>query len=205
MLCKGETMSKRIFIAMLAFFPTILRSQNFTDVALTPPMGWNSWDCFGPTVTEDEVKTNADYMASHLKKYGWEYIVVDICWYVENDKAHGYNEKDAVILMDVYGRLLPAVNRFPSSSGGKGFKLLADYIHSKGLKFGIHIMRGIPKLAVQRNTPIFGSTATAKDIYSDKMLCAWWEICITSMQQKEEHRNTIIHFLNCMPHGEWTL
>ena len=166
-------MKERIFIAMMTFFPTILCSQNFTDVALTPPMGWNSWDCFGPTVTEDEVKANADYMASHLKKYGWKYVVVDIRWYVENDKAHGYNEKDAVILMDGYGRLLPAVNRFPSSSGGKGFMLLADYIHSKGLKFGIHIMRGIPKLAVQRNTPIFGSTATAKDIYSDKILCAW--------------------------------
>jgi alpha-galactosidase len=166
-------MKERIFIAMMTFFPAILFGQNFTDFALTPPMGWNSWDCFGPTVTEDEVKANADYMASNLKKYGWEYIVVDIRWYVENDKAHGYNEKDAVILMDEYGRLLPAVNRFPSSSSGKGFKLLADYIHSKGLKFGIHIMRGIPKLAVQRNTPILGSTAKAKDIYSDKMLCAW--------------------------------
>ena len=95
---KRENMKERIFIAMMTFFPTILCSQNFTDVALTPPMGWNSWDCFGPTVTEDEVKANADYMASHLKKYGWKYIVVDIRWYVENDKAHGYNEKDAVII-----------------------------------------------------------------------------------------------------------
>ena len=136
-------------------------------------MGWNSWDCFGPTVTEDEVKANADYMASRLKQFAWEYVVVDIRWYVANDKSHGYNEKDAVVAMDAYGRLLPAVNRFPSSAEGKGFKPLADYVHSKGLKFGIHIMRGIPKLAVKRDTPILGSAATAKEIYSDKLLCAW--------------------------------
>jgi hypothetical protein len=72
------------------------RELSFYQWANTPPMGWNSWDCFGPTVTEDEVKANADYMAEHLKKYGWEYIVVDIRWYVENDKAHGYNQKDAI-------------------------------------------------------------------------------------------------------------
>ena len=145
----------------------------FYNLALTPPMGWNSWDCFGPTVTEQEVMANADYMAAHLKKYGWEYIVVDIRWYIENDKAHGYNEKDAVFNMDEYGRLLPAVNKFPSSAGGKGFKPLADYIHSKDLKFGIHLMRGIPKIAVERNTKILGSDATAKEIYNTERLCSW--------------------------------
>ena len=136
-------------------------------------MGWNSWDCFGPTVTEDEVKANADYMAANLKKHGWKYIVVDIRWYVENDKAHGYNEKDPHIILDEYGRLLPAANRFPSSSNGNGFKPLADYIHGIGLKFGIHVMRGIPKLAVERNTPVLGSSARARDIYSANNLCAW--------------------------------
>ena len=154
----------------IALIPVILSGQ---ILAPTPPMGWNSWDCFGPTVTEEEVKANADYMAKHLLPFGWEYIVVDIRWYVENDKAHGYNEKDAIFSMDANGRFLPAVNRFPSSAGGQGFKPLADYIHSKGLKFGIHIMRGIPKLAVERNTPIRNSSATARDVYSDKVLCAW--------------------------------
>jgi hypothetical protein len=149
------------------------KNKEFYTWAPTPPMGWNSWDCFGPTVTEQEVKANTDYMDKHLKKYGWEYIVVDIRWYVENDKAHGYNEKDAVMNIDEYGRFLPAVNRFPSSSDGKGFKPLADYIHGKGLKFGIHIMRGIPKLAVEKNTKILGSGASAKDIYSADSLCKW--------------------------------
>jgi len=121
--------------------------------APTPPMGWNSWDCFGTTVTEKEVKENADYMAKKLLKYGWKYIIVDIQWYEPNAKAHGYR-KNAELVMDEYGRLLPAPNRFPSSAGGKGFKPLADFIHGLGLKFGIHIMRGIPKLAVARNLPV---------------------------------------------------
>lgn len=145
----------------------------FHSWASTPPMGWNSWDCFGPTVTEEEVKANADYMATHLKKYGWEYIVVDIRWFVANDKAHGYNQKDPIYSIDEYGRLLPAVNRFPSAADGKGFKPLADYMHSKGLKFGIHIMRGIPVIAVNNNLPIKGTDAKAKDIYSASNQCEW--------------------------------
>ncbi len=75
-------------------------------------MGWNSWDCYGPTVTESEVKANADYMAEKLKKFGWNYIVVDIRWYVENDKSGGYNQTDPVFVLDEYGRVTPALNRF---------------------------------------------------------------------------------------------
>ena len=91
---------------------------DFRDWALTPPMGWNSWDCYGPTVVESEVTANADYMAEHLAAYGWEYIVVDIRWFVENDKAGGYNETDPRYVMDEWGRYQPAVNRFPSAADG---------------------------------------------------------------------------------------
>ena len=104
-----------------------MQSAGFTSWAATPPMGWNSWDCYGPTVTEAEVKANADYMAEHLLSYGWQYIVVDIRWYVENTKSRGYNQTDPRFVMDEYGRFLPAVNRFPSAEGGKGFKPLSDY------------------------------------------------------------------------------
>ena len=121
------------------------QNPDFHSWAPTPPMGWNSWDCFGPTVVESEVKANADYMAAHLKQFGWQYIVIDIRWYVDNDKAHGYNEKDPSFVMDEYGRFLPSPVRFPSSANGAGFKPIADYIHGKGLKFGFHIMRGIPQ------------------------------------------------------------
>jgi len=145
----------------------------FYKWAPKPPMGWNSWDCYGPTIVESEVKANADYMADHLKDFGWQYIVVDIRWYVANDKSGGYNEKDPVYNIDNYGRFLPAVNRFPSSADGKGFKPLADYIHSKGLKFGIHVMRGVPVIAVRDSLPVLGTAVTAKDIYSPDDQCMW--------------------------------
>jgi hypothetical protein len=167
------TGSKLFLLSVLAISFTALQGQDFGRWASTPPMGWNSWDCFGPTVTEREVRANADYMADHLKQFGWQYIVVDIRWYVENDKAHGYNEKDPVMAVDDYGRLVPAVNRFPSAAGGNGFKPLADYVHSRGLKFGIHIMRGVPRVAVERNTPILGTTVTAQAMYSTRNACAW--------------------------------
>ncbi|MGA9408784.1 MAG: NPCBM/NEW2 domain-containing protein [Bacteroidota bacterium] len=189
-------MKKRTKIAVLIFVSATLRSQQFFDFALTPPMGWNSWDCYGPTVTEQEVRANADYMAAHLKQCGWEYIVVDIRWYVENDKAHGYNEKDPIVSIDKYGRLVPAVNRFPSSSDEKGFKPLADYIHSKGLRIGIHMMRGIPKLAVEKNTPILGSDATAKNIYSTQGLCSWLGDMYTvdaTKQGSQEYYNSLFN------------
>ncbi len=147
---------------------------DFRDWALTPPMGWNSWDCYGPTVVESEVKANADYMAEHLADYGWEYIVVDIRWFVENDKAGGYNETDPRYVMDEWGRYQPAVNRFPSAADGAGFKPLADYVHGKGLKFGIHIMRGIPKIAVNQKTPVKGTDGiTADQVYNEDRLCRW--------------------------------
>ncbi|PPK87104.1 alpha galactosidase A [Neolewinella xylanilytica] len=147
---------------------------DFTTWAATPPMGWNSWDSYGPTVREDEVKANADYMAEHLLDYGWEYVVVDIRWFVENTKRHGYNQDNPIYVLDSFGRYLPAVNRFPSAAAGKGFKPLADYIHAKGLKFGIHIMRGVPTEAVERQLPIKGTDGiTAADIYTTAEQCEW--------------------------------
>jgi hypothetical protein len=166
-------LSKLIISICLVLCSAVLHAQDFGRWAPTPPMGWNSWDCFGPTVTEQEVRATADYMARNLKKFGWQYVVVDIRWYVENDKSHGYNENNPVMTVDEYGRFVPAVNRFPSSAGGRGFKPLADYIHGLGLKFGIHIMRGISRLAVEKNTPILGTEQTAKEIYSTKNSSAW--------------------------------
>jgi hypothetical protein len=135
-------------------------------------MGWNSWDCYGTTVTEAEVKANADYMAARLKQHGWQYVVVDIQW--SQPAAQGFDyQPDANLAMDAYGRLMPAVNRFPSSADGKGFKPLADYVHALGLKFGIHIMRGIPRRAVKANLPAFGSKAHAADFADVYSICPW--------------------------------
>ena len=136
-------------------------------------MGWNSWDSFGPTVRENEVKANADAMAAKLSKFGWQYVVVDIEWFQPNARSHGYIPRGAVT-MDKYGRFVPSPNRFPSAADGAGFKPLADYVHSKGLKFGIHIMRGIPREAVDKNLPIYGTSFHAADV-ADKVNVAKWE------------------------------
>ncbi|WP_245794875.1 glycoside hydrolase family 27 protein [Flaviramulus basaltis] len=162
------------------------KKGEFKTWAKTPPMGWNSWDCYGPTVEEHEVKANADYMAENLKEFGWEYIVVDIRWFVENDKAGGYNQTDPRYVLDEYGRYLPAVNRFPSAKDGKGFTELANYIHQKGLKFGIHIMRGIPKIAVENKLAIKGTDGiTADQIYTTENQCEWLKDNYTIVAGKE--------------------
>ena len=139
---------------------------------MTAPMGWNSWDCYGAAVTEDIVRKNADFMAKHLKKYGWEYITVDIQWYEPNVMTHEYTPF-AKLCIDEYSRVIPAENRFPSSAGGKGFAPLAEYVHSLGLKFGIHIMRGIPRQAVYERTKIKGTDKTAADVAKTDSICAW--------------------------------
>ncbi len=138
----------------------------------TSPMGWNSWDCYGAAVNEETVRKNAEYMAKNLKQYGWEYVVVDIQWSEPTADSHEYHPF-AELCMDEYSRLIPAENRFPSSKGGKGFAPLAEYVHSLGLKFGIHIMRGIPRQAVHRNTKIKGTDKTAREIAKTNSICVW--------------------------------
>ena len=162
-------------ILLPSFFAIPLRTMNSKAagvLAPTPPMGWNSWDSYGTAVREEDVKANADYMAKNLARYGWQYIVVDIQWYEPNAKGHDY-VPGAKLSLDSYGRLLPAVNRFPSAANGMGFKPLADYIHSKGLKFGIHIMRGIPRQAAAENLPIKGTPYRAGDVADKENACRW--------------------------------
>ncbi len=141
-----------------------------------PPMGWNSYDYYDTTVDEEQVKANADYMAAHLKEYGWQYIVVDIQWY-----AHGAGSKRdryqyipfSKLEMDEFGRLQPDPERFPSSAGGRGFGPLAEYVHSLGLKFGIHIMRGIPRMAAHQHLKVKGTEVTADEIANPSSICGW--------------------------------
>ena len=141
-------------------------------IASTPPMGWNSWDCWGAAVTEDTVRENARIMAEKLNKYGWEYVVVDIEWYQPTATTHDYIPF-AALSMDEYGRLVPAVSKFPSAASGKGFQPLADYIHSLGLKFGIHIMRGLPRQAAAAHLPIYGGKGQCDVAANPNSICAW--------------------------------
>jgi alpha-galactosidase len=137
-----------------------------------PVMGWNSWDCFATTVTEAQTRAQADVMADTLAAHGYNVITVDIQWYEPN--ATGFNYRAGARLeMDAWGRLMPAPNKFPSAADGRGFKPLADYVHGKGLKFGIHLMRGIPRQAVAAKTPVKGTKVTAADIADPSSICRW--------------------------------
>ena len=150
--------------------------MNKNDYAPNPPMGWNSYDYYNTEVNEAQVRANAEYMAAHLKEFGWEYVVIDIEWYAVD--AGSQSDKYQYIpfgklVMDEYSRLLPDPVRFPSAAGGKGFSVLAEYIHSLGLKFGIHIMRGIPRAAAHEHRGLLGTEMTADQLADPSNIC-WW-------------------------------
>jgi len=154
----------------------------FRTWAATPPMGWNSWDCYYSSVTEKEVMQNAQYLVDNdLVKYGWEYVVIDIRWYCNHPSLGGgnYNQKGTQdYVLDEYGRYLPSPSRFPSCmQDGKniGFKAIADQLHAMGLKFGIHIMRGVPKSVVGSSYKLKGSEGTAwSQVYNGTTSpCTW--------------------------------
>lgn len=155
--------------------PTAIKAQK-------PPMGWNSWDNYGLEITEAEFKAQVDYIANNLKQYGYEYMVIDAGWYSDKMSAESgtpYFVEGHIsrfeTYTDSYGRWIPSVKKFPSSANGKGFKPLADYCHSKGLKFGLHIQRGIPLSAVDKDQPILGTNLRAKDIANPADMCDWWD------------------------------
>jgi len=141
-------------------------------LAPTPPMGWNSWNSFGPTINEAQVRENAQIMVEKLLPSGYNVFTIDIQWYEPEAKSYTYNS-NPVPAMDEHGRLIPAPNRFPSSVAGKGFAPLAADIHRIGLKFGVHLMRGIPRHAVKLNTRVFGTNYRAQDIADTSSICPW--------------------------------
>lgn len=165
-------MIKRLVLATALAFAIPAYATDYHSFAPTPPMGWNSWDIFGTTVTEAQAKQQADVMAEKLLPHGWNTLVVDIQWYQPTSKGHDY-EKGAKLAMDEYSRLVPAPEKFPSAAGGQGFRPLADYVHAKGLKFGIHMMRGISRQAVDHNTPLLGTGVRAADIADRNDVCQW--------------------------------
>lgn len=150
----------------------IAADPEYWSWARTPPMGWNSWDCYGAGVWESNVIANTDYMAEHLKAHGWDIITIDIQWYEPLAHTTSYR-RGALLEMDGNGRLLPAPNRFQMTAATRSFKPIGDYIHSKGLKFGLHLMRGIPRQAVTNKVPILGTQYTAADIADTSSVCAW--------------------------------
>lgn len=197
-----STVKSTILIMGVMFFGLNVSAQKIDQLASTPPMGWNSWDCFGMDVTENQVKATADYMAENLKQYGWKYIVLDMGWnYGKGVNTSNFMIPDPPQCIDTYGRLIPNPDKFPSSVKGKGLKNLADYVHKKGLKFGIHIMRGIPWQAVEKNTPVKGTGFRAKNIATEVDACRWFHGLVTVDMSKagaQEYYNSILEM-----YAEW--
>jgi hypothetical protein len=135
-------------------------------------MGWNSWDAYGLTIDEAQYRDNVKVLAG-LKQYGWQYAVIDEGWYAQDPFAEKVEARRYV--WDANGNLIPAVNRFPSAANGAGFKPLADWVHGQGLKFGIHILRGIPKQVVKENLPIAGTSFHAAEAADVQSTCPWAE------------------------------
>jgi alpha-galactosidase len=165
-------MGMRRFAAAIVLLLAMSVAVAQEKLAPTPPMGWNSWDAYGLTINESQFRANMEVMAAQLKEFGWQYGVIDEGWYLENPEIASMPDKLRYTL-NARGQYEPALNRFPSAKGGAGFKPLSDAVHADGLKFGIHIIRGIPRQTVVANTRI-GRTnyraAQAADI-DDK--CPW--------------------------------
>jgi alpha-galactosidase len=154
-------------VALLLFAVFSAQAQT---LAPTPPMGWNSWDAYGMSINEEDFKANATVLAS-MKQLGWQYAVIDEGWYLEEPLASGTEAQKFVY--DANGRLIPALNRFPDAANGAGLKPLADWVHAQGLKFGIHLIRGIPRQSVKDDKPIAGSTFKASEAADTTDLCPW--------------------------------
>ena len=149
-----------------------MTSAASAKLAPTPPMGWNSWNSFATTITEAEALETARIMADKLLPAGYDVFTIDIQWYEPEAQSYTYNSRP-VPAMDEFGRVTPALNRFPSAADGVGFAAIAHEVHALGLKFGIHIMRGIPRLAVERNLPVLGTDVRARDVADTSSLCSW--------------------------------
>ncbi|HEY1809157.1 MAG TPA: glycoside hydrolase family 27 protein [Acidobacteriaceae bacterium] len=146
------------------------RRPDMSVIAQTPPMGWNSWDAWGLNINEQQFRDTVTWFHNHLQRYGWQYVVIDEGWFAQhpqNPVGHqDYTLSDR-------GLYVPAVDRFPSAAGGKGFRPLADWVHAQGLRFGIHIIHGIPREAVEHNLQIPGSHFHAADAADTSNTCSW--------------------------------
>src|SRR6266496_1430735 len=167
-------MKPRVLLMVLALcqgiLPITLAHAGDASIAPTPPMGWNSWDSYGQSIDDKLFKASTDWMAKNLRRYGWNYMVIDEGWYIENLSS---DPKEYKFLLSKDGRFLPVPSRFPSAAEDAGFKPLADYVHGLGLKFGLHMIRGIPREAVAGNLPIADSTFHAADAADPSDACPW--------------------------------
>jgi alpha-galactosidase len=178
------------------FLLTVSASAPAQRSIQSPPMGWNSWDAYGLTITEAQFRANVSVLKTKLLPFGWRYAVIDEGWFFENPEARSTPEK-LHYAIDPYGRYVPVPARFPSAKPAPGplyadsgtgavplyklpatiedtsFAELGRWVHAQGLQFGIHIVRGIPRASVERNLPVEGSAFHAQDLADQTDACPW--------------------------------
>lgn len=172
-------MNTKLFLAG-AFLITLLacknngnsQENNTEKLAQTPPMGWNSFDSYGVYLHEKAAMENLEAFAEKLKPHGYEYYVIDAGWFGEFELQPGTiypAEKHAKKMnFNEYGLLQPSKTYFPN-----GLQPIIDRCHELGLKFGLHLMRGIPREVVRLDLPIKGTNYTAADIADTTSICVW--------------------------------
>jgi len=153
----AHSLRAALLIALLAGGTAHKASAENNGLERTPVLGWSTWSFIRKHPTADQMKAQA--LALHnsgLQKIGYEYVNLDDFWY-QCPGRQGPN-------VDPYGRWITDASKFPAQGDRDGMKVVADYIHSLGLKFGIYVTPGISKQAVTRNTPIKGTSYTAAQI-----------------------------------------
>jgi alpha-galactosidase len=144
-----------------------------TPVKTTAPLlGWNSYNCYGTHIDEKLTWENLEAFIQKLKPHGYEYFVLDAGWYRHFDLKPGEtwptDGDQAHLALDEFGRFVPSPVLFPH-----GFKAVVEHARQHGVKFGLHLMRGIPRKAVELNLPIKGTPYFARDIANVKDVCSW--------------------------------
>ena len=151
-----------------------------------PPCGWNSFDCFFGAVTEAQALANLELFVQKLKPAGYEYFCIDAGWYADGSMADHAALRRAgqfrPMHVDEFGRFVSSPVNFP-----RGLEYISKKCHESGVKFGVHMMRGIPLPALEKNTPVKGTGYRARDIYDPDNNCHWCQYWVAA---KADHPGT---------------
>ncbi len=186
-----------ILILFTAIYPASKTNAQLFPKTPTPFLGWNSYNCYGIHINEKLTWENLEAFIQKLKPHGYEYFVLDAGWYKHYDLKKGEawptDGDKSHLTMDEFGRFIPTPGYFPN-----GFKAIVDYAHKHGVKFGLHLMRGISRQAVEKNLPIKGTKYFARDIANVKDTCNWSNLNYGVDMDKpgaQEYYNSIVELV----------
>ena len=193
---KKHVFNTGLIIFLFAIAINHANAQSYCQTE-SPFLGWNSYDCYGSHINEKYTNENLDAFIQKLKPFGYEYFVLDAGWYRHFDLKRGEewptDGDKAHLNIDEFGRFLPSDVLFPG-----GFQTIIDKAHKHHIKFGLHMMRGIPREAVKKNTKIKGTTYFAQDIADTSDICNWSTLMYGVDMDKpgaQEYYNSVLELL----------